>query len=230
MQRLLVTIFAVSSIWAGQGISQSSLELQSSPFNEIYREAAQISGVVVAGVLRHGDAPDGVGAVTLAADLPPEWAGSEVCARVLSSDGLYEASNIYGVPADWTGGRASLPFPSSYSELLAEAEPGEIAVQIAQGPCDTLSSLTAVAIWNEEGNAQLDLLINAFRADEVFIYADGVADPVRCTPLALSGASAFDYRCALPEGLSGQVALSIYRVVDGKPAPPDDMIVWIGNN
>ena len=206
-----------------------SLALTGDPFNEVLRDAAEISGVVVAGVLRHGAAADNAGAVSLAADLPPDWAGSPICARVLSSDGLYEATSRYELDRTWNGGVATLSFPTIHGAFLTGLEPGAVAVQITQGDCQSPMDRSTVALWNAAPAAGTAvLLVNAFRADEVFAYVGDAPAPVRCEPLPLKGLTAYDHGCTLPEGLSGQVEVSLYRIVNGKPAEPATVRLWLG--
>ena len=74
----------------------------------------------------------------------------------------------------------------------------------------------------------VELLLNSFRADAVFVYVEGRADPVRCSAVDSAARTAFDSKCPIDiVGLSGEVELQIFRVVDGTPAPPDTLTIWL---
>lgn len=228
MRGLKAIVFGTILCSPGLAVADS-LALTGNPFNEVLRDAAEISGVVVAGVLRHGSASKDAGAVSLAADLPSDWAGSPICARVLSSDGLYEASSRYELDDAWEGGVATLSFPTVHGEFLTELVPGSVAVRITQGDCKAPGGRSTVALWNASPSAgPVFLMVNAFRADEVFAYVGDAAAPVRCEPLSLTGLTAFDHGCELPDGLSGQVDVALYRIVNGKPAEPVTIRLWLG--
>ena len=205
--------------------AETRLALAGEGFNEVLRDAAEISGVVIAGIQRHGDE----GGTALAADFPAAWADATACVRVLTGDGLYEAANAYLLPADWAGGVAVLPFPTTYGDLLASAAPGTLAIRAGLGDCDGPPGASALAYWNAApGSGPPTLLVNAFRADEVFAYAGDAPEATRCTPLTIGGLSAFDHACALPADLRGRVEVTLYRIVNGKPAPPAVTDVWLG--
>ncbi|QUJ76966.1 hypothetical protein KDD17_02635 [Sulfitobacter albidus] len=210
-------------------MSDDIVTLRSNPFNEVLRDAAQISGVIVAGVLRHGTAPVNGDTVTLTANLPPEWSGSRICARVLSADGRYEATNEYDLSQEWSGGVTGLPFPTRHGAALADLPPQGLAIQISAGDCMSQLSDTTVALWNPDGEiGEAQILINSFRADEVFMYLDTYPDAIRCNALEAGGMAAFDHACILPDDVSGSVEVTLYRVSGGKPATPSVLKLWIG--
>lgn len=183
----------------------------------------QISGVVVAGALRHGTSPE----AELSVHLDPSWQSDLICARVLSADGLYEAENAYALPAGWAGGVAELAFPTRHADLLAGLPSGAVAVRITNGSCTERTSDAALALWRGANGEPANLLINAFAADEVFMYAGRTA--IECTPLPISGLAAYDHSCALPETLAGAVDLVIYRVKDGSSPDPAEFRLFIGS-
>ncbi|MFG6661481.1 hypothetical protein [Sulfitobacter sp. 915] len=210
--------------------AETTVTLTSDPFNEVLRDAAQISGVIVAGALRHGTAPASGEGVTLTADLPPNWSGNRICARVLSADGRYEATNEYDLSDDWNGGVSELPFPTQHGDTLSALPPQGLAIQISAGNCQSGLHDTAIALWNPRGQmGRAQILINSFRADEVFMYLSDYPDAVRCNPLEEGGMTAFDYSCALPDGIKGEVEVTLYRVSGGKPARPSELRLWLGS-
>lgn len=207
------------------------LVLKSNPFNEILRDTAEISGVVVVGTQRHGVRKPDQDDVQLSSNLPAGWAGGTICTRVRTGDGLYEASNEYDLPGDWAGGNAVLPFPSAYQDLLATLEPNDLAVSISNGECASSPDEAAVAIWNEAtATTELSLLINSFRADEVFIYLGDDTNAIRCEAMNDRAMSSFDSVCALPLEQNGMVAVTLYRISNGKPAKPSTMQLWFDDD
>jgi hypothetical protein len=212
-------------------LSDDNVTLRSDPFNEVLRDAAQISGVIVAGILRHGTAPVDEDKVTLTANLPPAWSGSRICARVLSADGRYEATNEYDLSPDWAGGVTGLPFPTRHGEALADLPSQGLAIQIAAGDCGSPLYDTTVALWNPDGDiGEAQVLINSFRADEVFMYIDTYPNAIRCDALKAGGMTAFDHACILPDDVTGSVEVTLYRVSGGKPATPSILKLWIGSD
>ncbi|MEQ6248122.1 hypothetical protein ABMC89_04450 [Sulfitobacter sp. HNIBRBA3233] len=206
------------------------LVLKSNPFNEILRDTAEISGVVVVGTQRHGSRQPEQNELQLSSNLPAGWAGGTICTRVRSGDGLYEASNEYDIPSDWAGGNAVLPFPSAYQDLLATLEPNDLAVSISNGECASSPGETAIAIWNEAtATTELSLLVNSFRADEVFVYLGDDPKAIRCEAMNDRAMSSFDSVCALPLEQNGMVAVTLYRISNGKPAKPSITQLWFGD-
>lgn len=199
-----------------------TLQIAGDQFNEVVRESAQISGVVVAGVLRHGagDTSD------LSAAIDPTWESEFICVRVLSGDGFYEAENTYVLPTQWDGGVAELDFPTRHGDLLSGLPEGAVAVRVTEGDCTQRQPSAALANWRGAEGGAAALLVNAFAADEVFMYVGTQAVP--CDRIAISGLAAFDTSCALPDGLSGHVELTIYRLQGGSASEPSIVRLFLG--
>lgn len=198
------------------------LQVAGDKFNEVVRESAQISGVVVAGVLRHGVGDTG----DLSAAIDPTWESEFICVRVLSGDGFYEAENTYVLPAQWDGGLAQFDFPTRHAELLSGLPEGAVAVRVTEGDCSQRQPSAALANWRGAEGGAAALLINAFAADEVFMYVGTQA--VACERIAISGLAAFDTSCALPDGLSGRVEITIYRLQGGSASEPSIVRLFLG--
>lgn len=188
--------------------------------NEIYREGALISGSVLAGVMVRDP---GTAGTRLGGYVPEDWSDAKLCARVTSIDGLYEGTAVYTVPTGWTGGIAPFEFPTRYGELLRDAKDDTLAVRVTRDGCDEAAEgEVSVALWNARDIGAVDLLVNSFRADAIFLYVGGAATPLRCSAIEQGGRTAFDTKCTVTlDGLSGRVPIELYRVVDGKPAAPD---------
>lgn len=201
-----------------------ALELATNPFNEVVYEAARISGQLVTGI-QYPSAPND--SPLLQAQVPPDWRGRTICARVVTVDGLYEASNEYEVPVDWQGGLAELPYPTKEQELLGDRQPDSVAVRVSPTGCNTEIEAVTTAVWGMPGPPP-SILVNSFQADAVFAYVGGATVPIRCQPLPLDNKIAFDIRCSLDAvAKTGEVKVELLRIVDGKPAPPDSFMLWL---
>jgi hypothetical protein len=198
------------------------LQIASGHFNEVVRDSAQISGVVVAGLLHHGDSDR----TELSVAIDPNWQADTICARVVSGDGLYEAENAYALPPSWGGGLAELDFPTQYSDLLLGLSPGAVAVRVTEGDCTQRNPSAGLAHWRGAAAGPATLLVNAFAADEVFLYVGSHA--IQCELIPISGLAAFDHSCALPQGLTGLVDLTVYRLEDGSASAPYETRFYFG--
>ena len=205
-----------------QAADDIRLDPRDGQFNEVLRDGAKISGVVIVGVMQHG-ADLGP---SLGVELAPNWTEKNICVRVLSSDGFYEAENIYPLPDDWSGGRAELAFPTLHGDILSALPKDGVAVRIEPGDCSMPTTKSALALWNGDNKMQSTILINAFAADEVFVYAGETA--IRCEALLMSGLSAYGHACQLPNDLHGAIELTVYRVKNGKAPDPTYTSVWLG--
>ncbi|MEO0567088.1 MAG: hypothetical protein AAF066_05110 [Pseudomonadota bacterium] len=211
---------------AGQASLADELTLLTNPFQEDLRPAAEISGALIMGVQRKSGTSQGV---SLTAYLPKDWAGATLCARVASVDGLYEASNEYAVTPEWTGGTTSLPYPTKFGDDLSQRPTPGLGIRVTRGSCtDTGPQDATIAGWNAASDAPLELLINSFRADTVFMYAGDAPTPAECKTIALDNLAAYDTICPL-EALdsTGPVTLEIHRIVNRKPAKPTQVTVWL---
>jgi hypothetical protein len=213
----------------------ANVTLQSSPLNEEYREAAQISGSVVMGLTSGGAAA--IERPSLHAYVPAAWAGQTICVSISSADGLYDASNDYRVPENWTGSTVSLAYPTSYAELLSNTTQFSIAVNVQEGACGSkVSGSGTVAYWNSipaEAPTELGLMLNSFRADTVVIYVgEGpAAVAITCDEPDLPILAAFDRRCAIPaEALatSGMTKFNIFRIRSAEAEPPVSVTFFTG--
>ncbi len=192
---------------------------------EVYHEAAVISGGVIVGVMRSGPPSDV--SPFLSAKLPTDWADVEICARVVSSDGRYQAERAYLVPSGWRDNVALMPYQTRFPEKLARYDSEHIAVAVSQGNCGARPTRFVPASWNAEELSEdhgIVLLVNSIRASEVYLFAgrDLTASEVLCMPADKGSRAAFDYRCEIPvNDLSGGVVeVELNRVRDRKLDPP----------
>jgi len=188
--------------------------------NEILAEVAQISGAAIAGVMIVG--PMTASPPALSARIPREWAGSDMCVMLVSDDGRYEAARDYAVPAGWTGGHADIPYPTRYAAFLRETTTDTLAVTVRQGGCATSEDEYALAGWNADISSEPEtakLLVNSYRADEVYLIAHDTDEQIVCEELRKERRTAFDFACNLPARLvygQGAVTIEVNRVRDGQ--------------
>ena len=225
MRAAMIFLAAVSAT----GVKAETLALATAPeFFEELLPAARISGSLVAGIQHQGPSGD---AVTVAANVPSAWAGDVACARVISIDGTYEATNEYTVPAGWPGGQATLDYPTLHGDFLKGTPADGIGLRVSRGSCDGMAEEVTIASWNDGAGDPPAILVNSFQADVVFAYVGETSNPVRCTPVALESRSAFDVRCPI-EIISGvsSVKVEILRVTEGQAAPSTSMLLWLPEN
>lgn len=230
-RRLKVSVFVAMmgllpgvSWLAAQDAAPPTIALDEDGLNETVREGALISGAVVAGVLVREAADTGI---SLQGFIPADWDEGGVCAQLTSIDGLYEATGRYTVPAAWQGGIAALAFPTEHAALLRNVPQDGLAIRVTPGTCGQgASDEFSVALWNTSELDRVDLLLNSFRADGVFVYVDDRDQPVRCAAIDHPARTAFDSKCTVAlDELSGPVQLEVYRIVDGQPAAPDTLTI-----
>ena len=226
----LAALSSIAVVLAGAGMADArDVTLTAGKLNEVLHPAARISGVVVAGVIGGGDAAAAAEAPVLGALVPRDWAGADLCIDVLSADGLYESRNVYAVASDWAGGMARIPYPTGYRDQLASYGPDELAVLTRPGACDPGAAEVPVTatIWNAAPAAQPDevrILLNSFRADEVYLFVGaGLDAPVApWAPLEGPLRTGFDMVCPVPlSGTQGStVEIEVNRVTGGALAEP----------
>lgn len=218
--------FLISFVLGVIGLSSppaaQSLQLASDPFNETLRESAEISGALVVGIhIRNKTGATKGFDPKLPTTLEND---SLVCVRVMSANGLYDSENEYRFSdtADRPNGPMIDLSQSKHLEFLSSLSDHEIATATALGPCDSTPSRYLVTSWGMGTDPVATLLLNSFQADAAFLrFTDGTA-PVRCEPVEVEVATAYDMVCELDlTGRQGQdIQVSIERFVNRQPAPP----------
>lgn len=185
---------------------------------ESYAPAAEVSGTPIVGLVSAGTpSPSNV----IAARVPTPWAGTTLCARMVSSDGRYEAERSYSVPAGWQGGLATMDFPTRFGAEIAALAEAELGVRVTAGSCEgpEVEAVIIPAAWSSTGlGSGAVLLVNSFRADETYILAGQLGLDITCEPLSSERRTAFDVMCPLPASLfeSGvRVELELNRIRRG---------------
>ena len=196
--------------------------------NERHEPVARVSGRFVTGILLRGE-PTG-SAPRLSAFVPPDWAGTRPCVRVVSSDGLYVSETDYLAPEGWTGGVAEFEYPSRFAEILRDRYAHASAVAVTREPCDEEPTTFLPAFWNEApsgSSAIAVLLLNSRNADRVFYFAGAGEEPVECSRVG-GATTAYDFRCELklPAGAPlVEIELAMFRRGGRDPARLLEIVV-----
>lgn len=201
------------------------LTLATDPFNETISVSARIAGQFIAG-LQMTSAP--TADMTLTTFIPKDWQGDTICVRVATIEGLYLASNEYIVAEDWKGGEAVVPYPRSdkNAALVGRAE-NSVGIRVARGACGYDPQDVALSSWGEAETAP-SLLVNSFQADMVFVYFEGVGQPVRCAEAALDTRISYDTYCQIPDPApSGKTSIELLRIVNGDVQPKQVINLWL---
>jgi hypothetical protein len=194
---LAVLAFLPSIALADDG---SKVALVSDPFNEVLREAAQISGARLVGFAAFGaNGPD----VSVSATIPSDWKGETVCLKVVSVDGLYESFNAYTVAADWTGGAVSLPYPSKTPHAVVAIPGASISGLLLKGDCASRSKEAAPVFWGLGQFGSLRVLLNTARSDETYLLFPDFPEygDILCEGVMAAARNAFDTACSIPNEL-----------------------------
>lgn len=212
--------------------AQEMINFTGGDFNEEFRESAQVSGSIVVGVLTAG-LQEGTGSL-VSARVPSDWDGGDVCVAVISADGLYNARNAYQIGKEWAGKNAEIEHDTAYKTELRDLPPEKVAVRVWSGGCTNEQIEYTPAFWNALPSSQitkLTLLVNSFRADEVFLYpSPDTADPIVCDRIDDAGHTAFDARCVIPsEHLSVSVMdIELLNIRNREMDPPLRIKVLLG--
>lgn len=172
------------------------------PFGELserYAPTADISGTPVVGLVSSGGAAPSRHAIT--AHVPSAWAGTVICAKMVSSDGRYDAERSFRVPEEWRSGLATLDFPTRFGAEINALGKGELGVMVTAGSCmEPASPMEMVpAAWSSVDLAETGtLLVNSFRADETYLLIGALGLDIGCMPLQSEKRTAFDTQCELP--------------------------------
>jgi hypothetical protein len=204
------------------------------PPAETIRDEADVSArAVVIGAVRPWREPAAprppLDAIT--ADIPAEWRRDPVCLALVTQDGLYEYRSTLQAPADWDGATpVALEFEPSIA-LLERYAAGEVALLTGRGDCDAEPAALAPASLGlaAAGRAEtVELLINSFRADEVYLIVGHAPDFAvqECRPLAQGSRVAFDHRCPIPVGsFDGPTPVQIMRLRNQSPDPRIEILL-----
>lgn len=193
--------------------------------DETFLKAAKVSGEIVVGLQLLGSLS--AHRPALAALVPAEWAGRVMCARVNSEDGLYSAQQEYHVDPAWAGGLSQLTFDSEYTTRLNAYEIADMAARVNLGTCADPEKELGVAAWNlsqSEPTKGAVLLVNSFRAEEVYLIDIATGKDYDCHAVTEGQRTSFDTRCPLPLRVlkkKGELRLEVNRLRRGQPDPAE---------
>lgn len=215
-------------IAAAFGASVGSVEAQNvapvTQLKENRHEAAQSSGVAIAGVQLLAE----VGPVERAADgklrmalhFPSDWREREVCVATISADGLYDGEATYAHDGGEAGHQETV-YETADPGLFAGMGTSELALRILSGPCGRLpfgagSSPdrpieATVGYWRtaerlDGAEDMIEILVNPLAAARVTAFVNqGIVpeDRFDCEPAPVTVPTAYALRCALPRHALG---------------------------
>ncbi|MGD9918352.1 MAG: hypothetical protein AB7U46_10045 [Paenirhodobacter sp.] len=208
------------------------MTLIENPFNEVVRKGTEISGARLVGFLAAPQGRPEGDAVAVAAAIPPDWQGQELCLKIVSADGLYESRNAYRVAPGWSGGRTALSYPSTHAREALAYPGSQIAGLVSLGDCGQPQAQVAPIYWGRNAAGGLAVLLNTARSDETFLtFPDQPdQDDVTCEPVATELRTAFDTRCDLPAALAarGEIEAVVISFKNGEMGPEERLTLRFG--
>ncbi len=199
--------------------------------NEMLNGSPEIRGVLVMGLQVYRDLPEGADP-DMRISVPETWAAGEICVRVMSSDGLYEAINAHRVPDSAKGGVGRVEYATKYRDILADKRQGDLGIRITENACgaegEDETRLTP-AYWNSgTDEAGLSLLLNTMRAQQTYVYVGGISGTrIACNDTGRPSRFAFDTICQFDSALlePGETELVILTVVNQQFQDPVSVTV-----
>ena len=209
IRKSLIALVLLPTIVLGE--TESKVALLTDPFNEVLREAALISGARLVGLTAVGPS---AGKVSVAAVIPGEWRGDQICLKVVSADGLYESFNAYAVAADWAGGQIDLPYPTKSPAKVAAIPEQLVSGIVLRGDCTQGGQEVAPVFWGKGAFGAIRVLLNTARSDETYLTFPTRPDvmDVVCEPVQTASQNAFDTVCSLPPGLAANLSEAVEAV------------------
>ncbi|NYT61798.1 hypothetical protein H0A66_05605 [Alcaligenaceae bacterium] len=203
---------AVLTATLGMQVSAKPIEAEfaGTSFLETVSNDVVVSGAVVVGIV--DAAPlDGKAVSTLAIS-PGALSSRLVCLSVISSDGVYSASNQFEIPRSYIEGQVvTLPYKySQHLPRLAEYADTEVAVKASAGLCGAQTTDAYVVYrYGAPRPAKIRLYVNSINATDIY-WADGNQAGGDCQRVKGRNTS-FDFSCDIDwsthAGKVGQVFL-----------------------
>lgn len=214
IQLTVVLLLFGTTVRAAEPISA---ELLNDPFLETYQPEVQVSGNVVVGVMS-GTAQAALLSDRLQVGVGDELAGTEICLRTTSNDGIYSSRNLYRLPEQ--GDRAHLPYASGMGDVLNAFAAGELAVSISQGSCESVSGEAFLVAGSlDDGNPQpVTVYLNGFGATDVFFALGESEQLTACEYIEEGRRTTYDFFCTIGE-VTGTGSVTIVRERFGREQP-----------
>lgn len=202
----------------GQSAEPATAQLLSEPFLETYQPEVEVSGNVIVGVM----SPTAQAALIddrLGVQVSEALGGGEVCLRATSNDGIYNSRNHYRLPE--TPGRAHLPYASDMNEVLIGFQPGELAVSIARGDCESTatSAYLVASTVDDAETVPVTIYLNGFGATDVFFAYAGEEELRSCEYITEGRRTTYDFFCTLELGNGGEETITLVRERFGREQP-----------
>lgn len=140
------------------------IQLAGKAFHETVTENARVSGDIVMGVMLIDDSPSpGDPSVTTGNHWMASDGEAQVCVRLVTKNGRYEAENTYVVPQRYKKANAVFPYGGTRLDILSQ-EPAAALVKI--GPCGRRDAVVVPVLSHTESS-------NASNMLRVFVNAAG---------------------------------------------------------
>ena len=200
--------------------AENIITLTSEKLNESLLRQAQVSSYdsLVLGI--KGSGKKSASRPSLRAFIPSSWKGLNLCVRVMSADGRYEAVNTFHVTSssEFSGTVVRFPYVSAYAKHLRQLSADDVAVLVRNANCNTSKGDYTIAYWDTENSGPTDMLrlqIHSFDAEIVEVFPDPFDEtPIICNKLGLESDTAFDTLCEIPRSelpKKGVAEIEIYR-------------------
>jgi hypothetical protein len=200
------------------GAVPATAELLSEPFLESYQPEVEVSGNVIVGVMS-GAAQSALLEDRLGVWVSRDMAGTEVCVRATSNDGIYSSRNHYRLPG--TSERAHLPYSSDMDDVLGGFGQGGLAVSVATGNCDLTAADTYLVAGSldEAGAEAVTVFVNGFGATDVFVDRGNGSELEPCDYVAEGRRTTYDFLCTLTTEPGQTTEVTIVRERFGREQP-----------
>jgi hypothetical protein len=190
-------------------------------FHETLQKDVSVSGSVMVGIAA-GSLARGSDVQRIAVRFPPDLAGQKVCLTVQSRDGTYLSRNSYELPPA-TNQPIPVPYQTSHLGVLKHLKSTELAYSILEGECGTPGARYLLPINMEEADDEIvRVMVNGFRATDVFYRLAGSAHADFCNRIAEGRTTVFDFVCEIPVTramIESSMTIDIEREIYGRAQP-----------
>jgi len=218
---LILSIASALGILSSTSLAAQELKLASSQFSEQYASNVPVSGRILVGAVLVGETTNSDFAVRI-----PSASYNEVCVKVQSRDGSYNAENSYQLDNVGKGGVFSLEYPSKHIDMLKNMKINEIAVISTPGNCAEQKHIDKVYLSYRGEPAttnKLYVLANSGRSDVFMrLQVANAKTNHRCSAIDEGVRTGFDTLCEIePSALrQGENEITLLRRQSGRMLPP----------
>lgn len=175
------------------------IELAGSTFQETVTENARVSGDIVMGVMLVGDSPVSVDPSVRTGN---HWMASDgetqVCVRIVTKNGRYEAENTYVVPQRYNSAAAVFRYGGTRRDILSEEQATAL---VKTGACGSRDAVVVPILSHDEpfkGSEILRVFINASGNPVDVAWGRGRDQVADCTDVTELDGLKYTARCDVP--------------------------------